>query len=305
MARDIIRPAISTNPRSVFVWSHTVSVQQTWQLVTVILSLTIAAGAQAQETAAFFKQNCFSCHTVGGGRLVGPDLKDVTQRKDRDWLINFVLNPQSMIDRGDPYALQLLDESRGVVMTTISGISRERAGALLDLIEAESQLEKSQFVGLQLSDRPFTEQDVITGRELFLGLRPLKNGGPACNACHTVRGLGGLGGGRLGPDQTKVYERIGGRKPLSAWLFGPPTTTMKAIFKDHPLESDELLPLVAYFEDAANQVGDDDSVASLNFFLIALVGSALGLAVFDGIWKNRFRAVRSPMVIESDTRNRA
>ncbi|MBZ0136958.1 MAG: hypothetical protein K8I27_11350, partial [Planctomycetes bacterium] len=77
------------------------------------------------------------------------------------------------------------------------------------------------------------------------------------------------------------------------------------VFKDHPLESDEILPLVAYFEDAANQAGDDDSVASLNFFLIALVCSALGLALFDGIWKNRFRAVRRPMKLESDTRNRA
>ncbi|MBZ0172762.1 MAG: cytochrome c, partial [Phycisphaerales bacterium] len=159
-------------------------------LIATLATCLAGAGspAHAQEAAAFFKQNCLSCHTVGGGRLVGPDLRGVTDRKDRDWLVNFILNPQAMIDRGDPYAQQILDEARGVVMPTISGISRDRADALLDLIEAESALEKSQFVGLQLDDRPFTGVDVQVGREIFLGIRPLKNGGAACNACHTVRG---------------------------------------------------------------------------------------------------------------------
>lgn len=40
----------------------------------------------AQETADYFRQNCTSCHTIGGGRLTGPDLKDVEGRKDSDWL---------------------------------------------------------------------------------------------------------------------------------------------------------------------------------------------------------------------------
>ena len=109
-----------------------------------------------QETAAFFKQNCSSCHTIGGGRLVGPDLKDLSQRKDRAWLVRFVLNPQAMIDRGDPYALQILDEARGVVMQPVAGLTRERVNLLLDLIDAESALEKSQFEGIKFSDRPFT-----------------------------------------------------------------------------------------------------------------------------------------------------
>lgn len=255
-----------------------------------------AAETRAQGIAAFFQQNCSSCHTIGGGRLVGADLKNVTQRKDRDWLGHFILNPQAVISRGDPYAQTLLEEARGVIMPTVPGITRERADALLDFIEAESKLDKSKFAGTSLSDRPFTPQDVTVGREYFLGLRPLADGGPACVSCHTVRGLGGMGGGRLGPDLTKVYERIGGRKPLSAWLVGPATTTMRPVFKDHPLQPEEILALVAYFEQAAQQPGADDSVAPLNFFLIGLGGAAFGLMAFDGLWKWRFRAVRRPLV---------
>ena len=48
-------------------------------------ALTLAAGTlRGQETAQYFRQNCASCHTIGGGRLTGPDLKDVTKRKERD-----------------------------------------------------------------------------------------------------------------------------------------------------------------------------------------------------------------------------
>lgn len=252
--------------------------------------------AQGQETAAYFKQNCSSCHTIGGGRLVGPDLKGITTRQDRDWLVRFMLNPQAMIDRGDPYAKQILEESRGVVMPPVAGLTRDRADLLLDLIEVESTLEKSQFEGVKFSDRPFTSQDIQLGHRLFIGTKKLKNGGPPCISCHTVRGLTLLGGGRLGVDLTKVSERIGGRKPLSAWLVSPATTTMQPVFREHPLDAEEILPLVAYFEDAANQVGDDDSVAPLTFFLMGLGGMVLVLGLFDILWKNRFRAVRRPMV---------
>lgn len=268
--------------------------------VAVIGAFPLAA--HGQETAAFFKQNCYSCHTIGGGRLVGPDLKDVTTRQDRDWLVRFVLNPQAMIDRGDPYAKQILDEARGVVMPPVAGLTRDRANLLLDLIEAESALEKSQFEGIKFSDRPFTSNDVVLGHRLFIGTEKLKNGGPPCISCHTVRGLTLLGGGRLGVDLTKVSERIGGRRPLSAWLVSPATVTMQPVYREHPLDVEEILPLVAYFEDAAKQVGDDDSVAPLTFFLMGLGGMVLVLGLFDVLWKDRFRAVRGPLVAGGEMR---
>lgn len=269
------------------------------------LAVTFLPSASAQDMETFYRQNCFSCHTIGGGRLVGPDLENVEQRRDRDWLVQFIINPQALIDHGDPYAQQILAESRGVVMPTVPGITRDRAQALLDLIQAESQLERSQFAGMELSDRPFTAQDVQTGRELFLGTRSLVNQGAACKACHTVRGLGGLGGGRLGPDLTKVYERIGGRKPLTAWLVGPATTTMRPVFVNRPLLPEEILPLVAYFEQAAQQPAEDDPVALLNFFLIGLGGAVVALAGLDGLWRRRFRSVRRSLVNRASTRIKA
>ncbi len=261
-----------------------------------VLLLFFSISAAAQDAADFFRQNCTSCHTVGGGRITGPDLKNVTQRKDRPWLVKFLQDPKAMIDSGDPYAQKLQTEARGVVMPTIAGMSPERAQLLLDMIEAESNLAKPQFAGLQISSKPFTPQEVAQGRVLFMGDVKLVGGGPACISCHTVRGLPGLSGGRLGPDLTLVYERLQGRKGLAQWLVAPASPTMAPIFKKQALKPDEILPLVAYFEAAAKQGGSDDSASLVNFFLLGLGGMVIGLVSLDAVWKRRFRAVRRPLV---------
>jgi mono/diheme cytochrome c family protein len=253
----------------------------------------------AQEAADFFRQNCTSCHTIGGGRLTGPDLKGVLTRKDREWLTRFVQNPQAMMDQSDPYALQLRQAARDVVMPTINGMNRARAESLLALIEAESKLEKSQFAGMQISDRPFTAADIDQGRQIFMGIQHLANAGPPCISCHTARDLGGLSGGRLGPDLTLVFERLQGRKNLAAWLTAPATPTMAPVFKRHALKPEEILPLIAFLEDEAHKGGSDASSAPLTFLLIGLGGAALALVLCGQAWKDRFRSVRKVLVLSS------
>lgn len=260
------------------------------------LSLLSALSAAQQEPLAFFKQNCTSCHTIGGGRLVGPDLKDVTTRKDRDWLVQFLQNPKAMMDSGDAYVLKLQQDARGVVMPTIPGMTPAQAQALLEMITAESKLPRSQFAGMQVSERPLTPPDVANGRAIFLGEKALAGGGPACVSCHTLRGLGGLGGGRLGPDLTRVYERLQGRKPLSAWLAAPASPTMAPVFKSRPLQPDEILALVALFQDSAQKGGEDESASMLTFFLLGTGGMVLGLVGLNAAFRKRFRGVRRSLV---------
>lgn len=267
-------------------------------LLVILGLLTIVPASNfAQETADFFKLNCASCHTIGGGRLTGPDLKNISQRKDQAWLIKFIQDPKAVIDAGDSYAVELLKEYKGTLMPTIPGITRARAEALLKLIDEESKLEKSQFVGVQLSDRPFTSKDVEIGRDIFMGKVSLINGAPACYSCHTVHGITGLGGGTLAPDLTTVFERYEGRKTLEAWLSAPATPTMQSVYKNHPLDPEEILPIVAYFQYTLQRNPEDTSTARLNFILFGLGGALIVLVIFDVIWNKRFRAVRRPMVL--------
>ena len=264
--------------------------------LSMLLEFVGSSLVQAQDAIAFFKQNCTSCHTIGGGRLTGPDLKDVTTRRDSQWLVQFLQSPKTMIDSGDPYALKLQQEARGVVMPNIAGMNPQHAQALLDMIAAESKLSRSQFAGLQISDRPLTGQDVAKGKLIFLGEQPLNAGGPACISCHTVRGLTLLGGGRLGPDLTRVYERLQGRKGLSSWLSAPASPTMAPVFKAHAMQPEEILSLVALFEDSARKGGEADTTPVLNFFLLGIGGMVLGLVSLDLVWKKRFRGVRWSLV---------
>jgi len=250
----------------------------------------------AQDPAAYFKQNCANCHTVGGGRLAGPDLKDVTQRRDKQWLVRWIQDPRGVLDSGDGYAQKLLQDSRGVVMPNVGGMNPQLAAALIDLLEAESQLPHSQFAGVQISDRPFNAQDVAHGMALFTGEKRLANGGPACMSCHTMKGMSGLHGGRLGPDLTLVYERLQGRKGLGAWLSAPASATMAPVFKATALNNDEIFALLALFEHETKNRGADDQIALLNFFLLGLGGTVVGLVSFDRIWKKRLTGVRRQLV---------
>lgn len=253
--------------------------------------------AMGQDAASVFGTNCASCHTIGGGRLTGPDLKGVTERKDRDWLRDFIVDPAAKINAGDPYALQLLEESRGVIMPPAPGMTPALAEELLDLIEAESALEESRFRGAPVSMAPFTPVDTARGRALFTGGERLSAGGAACMSCHTVPDVGTLGGGHMGPDLTRVYERLQGRAGLSAWLSAPATPIMRAQLKNAPLAPDEVHALTALFEEVAKN-GRPVSVAAaqLSFSMIGLGGAVLLLFVLDALWKKRFRAVRRPLV---------
>jgi len=282
--------------------------------VTIFVGLFLINGAMSdqgwsQETAAYFKANCASCHTIGGGRLTGPDLKGVSERiqeagKDRDWLISYIQDPQRMINSGDPYAGQLLQEARGVIMPKILGLDAKKAEFLIDLIDAESLLEESQFKGAAVSSAPFTARDVDRGLAIFTGGEELKGGATMCMSCHRMPGVGALGGGNLGPDLTRVYEKgkytSGGRATLSAWLMAPATPTMQALLKDNPLEPDEVHAIVALMQNRAAKSQPEPIGASMvSFAILGLLGTSLSLFVFDSLWKTRLRSVRGALVEDS------
>ena len=185
-------------------------------------------------------------------------------------------------------------------MPKIVGLDAEKAGFLLDLIEAESVLEESQFKGAAVSNEPFTPADVERGFALFTGRQKFKNGGPMCMSCHRIPGLGGLGVGAVlkgQADLTRVYERLNGRAALSAWLMAPATPTMKSILQGRRLEPDEIYALVALLENRAMGSQPEPVGASMvSFSIMGLLGSCLVLFMFDHLWKFRHRSMRRQLV---------
>src|SRR5215475_6534046 len=90
-----------------------------------------------QPGQILFKQVCAPCHTIGAGDRVGPDLRDVTARRDRAWLTSFIMNPKKMLADKDPTALALVAKFSAVRMPTL-GLGDVDAQDLISYLESQT-----------------------------------------------------------------------------------------------------------------------------------------------------------------------
>ena len=67
-------------------------------------SLDGAMASKGEEVAGV---KCTSCHKMTDERLVGPGWKGVTERKKPEWIMNFITNPDPMIDKDPELQAQL------------------------------------------------------------------------------------------------------------------------------------------------------------------------------------------------------
>ena len=251
--------------------------------------LSVCPIATAQDAASFFEENCSGCHTIGQGPQAGPDLKGVTARRDREWLIRFLVDTDAFA--ADPDVVRMIQEADGLVMPATPGMTRELASQLIGLIERRSG---AAAPGSTAEEAPVTEADVSRGRALFTGEAKLSGSGPSCIGCHAAA-VAGPHGGRLGPDLTSVHDRLGGRAGLAAWLGTTPTPLMRAMYRPAPLTADESRALVAFLASADTASGP--SQASLwPLTVLALGGCACVLIGAGTVWSARFRALRRPLV---------
>src|SRR5690606_16206131 len=77
-----------------------------WTAENVQIGATLdAAMAASGEKATALK--CASCHKLTDERLVGPGWKGVTERRKPEWIMNFITNPDPMIDKDPEVQAQL------------------------------------------------------------------------------------------------------------------------------------------------------------------------------------------------------
>ena len=85
-------------------------------LLAVLFTISLQTFAQP-DGAKIFKQNCTACHTIGGGRLVGPDLEGITKKRKADWLKKWINSSSELIASGDADAIAIFEEYGKVAMT--------------------------------------------------------------------------------------------------------------------------------------------------------------------------------------------
>ena len=247
--------------------------------------------AQTPSGQSIFDQKCQSCHTIGGGRTVGPDLKGVTGRRDKEWLIRFVTSPGQVIAQGDPIAKQLVQEY-GMPMPDL-GLSAEEAEAVLAYIATKS--EGGQVPPSPVPGSVATTGDAATGRRVFSGELALKNGGPPCLSCHNVSGLGTLGGGTLAKDLTSAHARLG-QAGLMALLKTTPFPAMAAVYSTKPLTDAEIGHLVAYLGTTGSGPEPRPASSQGAFLIIGIAGTLFAAGLFQLLWRRRLCGVRCNLV---------
>ena len=119
------------------------------------LALALPGHASAQKTTrievnaaqaergrgVFAMRGCDSCHSIGEGKKVGPDLANVTVRRERDWLVKWLRDPGDVIDSGDPIAKKLQKQFKDLRMPTLR-LSDEEIDALINYLASTSQADK-------------------------------------------------------------------------------------------------------------------------------------------------------------------
>lgn len=260
-------------------------------LLIMISALAQPDNTWAQETAEqLFQSTCSACHSIGGGRLVGPDLAGVNERRSQAWLEQFVKSPQAMIKGGDAEAVALAEEFSGILMpdlpvsaAQIAQLLRyiETTGANLPVAANESTIEQPAPAA------PISAEHVTKGQALFQGTTRLRNGGPACNSCHDVKNDAVIGGGILAIELTTVFSKLGG-SGVGAILGQAPFPVMQAAYKNNVLTEDEITYLVAFLRDADEQhLFHQPRDYGFGLFFSGAIGAGVMFLFFAIVWRGR------------------
>lgn len=82
----------------------------------------VDSGGDVAAGEALFKANCAACHKMDN-KAVGPALRGVADKFDRDWLHEWIRNSQAMVAAGDPIAVKLFEENNRMIMTPFPALS--------------------------------------------------------------------------------------------------------------------------------------------------------------------------------------
>ncbi len=179
-----------------------------------------------------FRTRCAACHVIGGrdrvpesqsARLLGPDLFDVTQRRDPAWLARWLAEPDRMLAEKDPLAVELYEKHGKVTMPNFE-LEGADVAALIEYLDAESRrvapFERASAAGSEKPNGPAAtccrkgESPVLEARA------------PAAGSGDDARGDETNGGGGVSAVVVRASLGLGclflALAALVRWRFSPP-----------------------------------------------------------------------------------
>lgn len=90
----------------------------------------------SSEGAYLFRTRCASCHTIGGGDRLGPDLRGVVESRPHAWLRRWIREPDAMIEEGDATAVALMARYRNLPMPNL-GLTEADTEAVIEYMRGQ------------------------------------------------------------------------------------------------------------------------------------------------------------------------
>lgn len=253
----------------------------------LLIILVFTSTIQAQEAGDLFTIHCGACHTIGKGKRVGPDLKDINERRNADWLLRFIKSPQDLINKADPDAVKVFEEYNKILMPN-TALSEGQIKDLLDYIKTigtEDTALPTQTMIDPLQD--LNQSNIDNGKALFLGSARFQNKGVSCLSCHNLMDNLGQQGGSLAKDLTVSYTNMGATG-MMAIIKSPPFPVMTEAYANHPLTESEVKDLTVYLKSIQQPNPNPQSQKhNLAFLFMAQLAFLVFLAILLILYRNR------------------
>lgn len=226
-----------------------------------------------------FSQKCVSCHTIGRGKLIGPDLSNVHKIRTEDWLIKFIQSSQSVIKSGDSTAVAVFNQFNQSVMPD-QKLTVNEVKSIVEYIRinsADPNNSNQKTPNQIFNATTITAVDIESGRKIFDGTTKLTNRGASCITCHNIENPVISNGGLLAKDLTTSFTRMGAQG-IDGILRNSPFPAMMDAFSLNGLTDQEIKDLLAFLYYVDKKGAMQISIIERDSFLL------LGVVVISNIF---------------------
>ena len=192
-----------------------------------------------QAGVVYERYKCYVCHSFNGyGGTLAPDLSYEGSRSQREWLVQFLRNPQT------------LRPTLTVRMPEFN-MSEQDAATIANYLSAS--LRNPRVVPEAIGKKEFTPQMAASGKQLY----EVKY---QCQSCHTI----GSSGGYVGPSLNNAGNWLNPAW-IEAWLHNPQKLVPGTIEPRQSFSEDEVKDITAYLltlrQDQAAEGGPTATIA--------------------------------------------
>ena len=161
-----------------------------------IFSISLSA-QDATNGKKIFKANCAACHKLDK-KLVGPPLKNISEKRDNKWLKSWIKNSAALIKSGDKDAVAIFEEYNKMPMMAFPQLSDKDIDDMIAYMDGKEAKKEASAVTVTGAVDP----KVAEGKKIFKA---------NCAACHKLEGK------LVGPALKGIGEKRE-REWLHAWI---------------------------------------------------------------------------------------